>query len=53
MLTLEMLLELPVLGVLDCYTHQQPDIQYKIAHTLVSHDSRFWDMFLDFARFSA
>ena len=41
MLTFEMDLKSPVWSVLDYYTDEQPDIQYKTALTLVSPDSVF------------
>ena len=41
MLTFEMDLKSPVRSVLDYYTDEQPDIQYKTALTLVSPDSVF------------
>jgi len=41
MLTFEMDLESPVQSVLDYHTDEQPDIQHKIALTLVSPDSMF------------
>ena len=41
MLTFEMDLESPVQSILDYHTDEQPDIQHKIALTLVSPDSVF------------